>query len=83
MCNKYILHLFLTRKSVDLFLTISFQIFVAVLLTFINCYEVKWATMVQDYFTYAKLFALFIIIGTGLYQLYLGKSLSLDTLQRS
>jgi solute carrier family 7 (L-type amino acid transporter), member 8 len=54
-----------------------------VLLTFINCYEVKWATMVQDYFTYAKLFALFIIIGTGLYQLYLGKSLSLDTLQRS
>ncbi|CAH0555308.1 unnamed protein product [Brassicogethes aeneus] len=38
-------------------------------LTFVNCYDVKLATWVQDVFTYAKLLALFIIIGAGIYQL--------------
>lgn len=42
-------------------------------LTFVNCWDVKWATNVQDIFTYAKLLALFIIIATGIYQLCLGK----------
>lgn len=46
----------------------------SVVLTFINCYEVKWATKVQDIFTYAKLLALFIIIAMGVYLLSLGKS---------
>ena len=41
-------------------------------LAFINCWDVKWSTMVQDVLTYAKLFALFIIIGTGIYQLCIG-----------
>ncbi len=43
------------------------------MLTFVNCWEVKWATFVQDIFTYAKLLALFIIILTGIYQLCLGE----------
>lgn len=42
------------------------------LLTFVNCWDVKWSTWVQDTFTYAKLVALFIIMGTGVYQLCTG-----------
>merc|ERR1719468_441751 len=43
------------------------------LLTFINCWNVRWATAVQDVFTYAKLLALFIIMATGVVQLGKGK----------
>uniref|UniRef100_A0A336L4A0 CSON003997 protein n=1 Tax=Culicoides sonorensis TaxID=179676 RepID=A0A336L4A0_CULSO len=41
-------------------------------LTFVNCWDVKWATAVQDIFTYAKLLALFVIIAAGLYFLLNG-----------
>merc|ERR550517_91440 len=39
------------------------------LLGVMNCYNVKWANMVQDYFTYAKVFALLLICNTGFVRL--------------
>ncbi|RWS22264.1 large neutral amino acids transporter small subunit 2-like protein [Leptotrombidium deliense] len=40
------------------------------LLTFINCYNVKWVTSVQNTFTLAKVFALFVIIVVGVIALF-------------
>lgn len=45
---------------------------VAGLLTAINCYNVKWATRVQDIFTGTKIFALVIIMVAGFWWLCMG-----------
>lgn len=48
-------------------------------LTWVNCTNVKWATKVQDVFTGAKLLALVIIVGAGVYHLAAG---NLDNYQK-
>lgn len=56
-------------------LSVKFLAVVCILiLTFVNCWSVKWSTFVQDIFTYGKLLALAIIIGGGFYQLTQGKT---------
>ena len=52
-----------------------YEIHFSGVLAFINCWNVRWATTVQDVFTYAKLLALFIIMATGVVQLGKGESL--------
>jgi L-type amino acid transporter 9 len=42
------------------------------LIAFVNCYSVTAATRVQNIFTVAKLAAIAIVIGGGLYYLCLG-----------
>lgn len=39
------------------------------LLTAVNCYDVKWVTRVQDFFTATKVLALLMIVGVGVWAL--------------
>ena len=49
-------------------------IFVLALTMFINCASVKWATRIQDSFTFGKLIALAILIVIGLIEVGSGKN---------
>ena len=46
---------------------------VSAILTLINVFNVRWATKIQDVFTVAKLFALTLIIVTGLVLMGMGE----------
>lgn len=51
------------------------------LITSIHCYNVNWAVRAQNVFTFAKLLALVILIGCGIYQLIEGESPSKQIFQ--
>ncbi|XP_045907679.1 Y+L amino acid transporter 2-like [Micropterus dolomieu] len=49
------------------------------MLIFVNCAYVKWATLIQDIFTYVKLMSLFLIIIAGTLKLFNGETKSFES----
>lgn len=50
------------------------QVFFSGFLTFVNCYDVKETSKMQNVFMFAKIAALLIIIATGLSWVAMGKN---------
>ncbi|OQR70375.1 Y+L amino acid transporter 2-like [Tropilaelaps mercedesae] len=50
------------------------------LLTFINCYNVKWATFLQDWLMFTKVVALLLVIGAGMVSLLNGHTVNMQNL---
>jgi amino acid transporter len=46
--------------------------YLKVLLTFLNCYSVKWVSRVQNVFSAGKIIALLIIVAFGAYAMVQG-----------
>lgn len=71
---NYALRPFFTTCDPPMIATQSLAILCILVLTFVNCWSVKWSTRVQDVCTYGKLLALGLIIASGVYQLTQGKT---------
>ncbi|XP_076828342.1 large neutral amino acids transporter small subunit 2 [Brachyhypopomus gauderio] len=70
--SNYILHPFFTPCSVPEGGSRLLAALCLLLLTWVNCYSVRWATRVQDVFTTGKLLALALIIIMGIVQICKG-----------
>ncbi|CAL4142536.1 unnamed protein product, partial [Meganyctiphanes norvegica] len=82
-CSEYFVRVFYTGSSdiviPNIYAVKACTCFFIIVITFINCYSVKWATKVQNIFTAAKLVAVIVIIIGGLVKLIQGNTEHLAT----
>lgn len=67
-------------KHENMYLTLKYTI--AGFLTVINCYNVKWVTRVQDWFTAAKMLALLVTFFASLAYLFSGHTENLEAMMQ-